>query len=153
MALMGWRRRYFVYDVQRRRTTYWTTEEAAASNDESSRDYRGTIDGMRRLERAGMQVDILAKSGRVFMLKMEHEDEAQSLEQAFRAEAVQGIASARVRGGHVLSFDGVVLGRTGAETLAVYLRANTTLHTLDIRGTDIGDEGAKHIAAALPKCK
>mgnify|MGYP001501470128 CR=1 FL=1 len=52
-----------------------------------------------------MQVDILAKSGRVFMLKMEQEDEAQSLEQAFHAEAVQGIASARVSGSDELSFD------------------------------------------------
>jgi tetratricopeptide (TPR) repeat protein/predicted Ser/Thr protein kinase len=155
MALMGWRRCYFVCDIQRRRATYWATQEAAASNDESSQDYRGTVEGiigMQRLEQKDMQINFQTSLGRVFTLKMEHEDEAQVLEQRFRAAAVQGIASARVSGSDsgVLNFNGGVrLGRAGAQTLAVYLCQNTTLHTLDISGTEIGNEGKQLLGNAL----
>ena len=44
-------------------------------------------------------------------------------------------------------------GSSFARELAIGVKNNGALTSFDISNNNIGDEGAKHIAAAIPECK
>ena len=90
---------------------------------------------------------IIDESGRVYSLK-EVDEPGQQLEQRFRTAAAEAVDIAHVRGGDKLRFE-KTLGVAGAEALAPYLRANTTLRTLVLRRTGLGIDGMQTLTSSL----